>query len=406
MAFRRKSKQAETTFEEVPEPGTMTLVLEPGHVKHVHFDGRGLPAEPAPAPEPAVVEPAPAPVLDETPPAPAPAAEPAKRSFWRRKKVYETDRGNQVVAYDGEEGRSFATTGPHGERPFDPASDVDPLVKDVQLQAPRTVEHVYHEVIPLSAPPAAPAPAALDEAWEPTGTARRTVTETRTVRRAPRKTARKAKKVDRKKAVRAVRKAKRGPRRPHTDFPGDDHLVIDLEGIGPVYAKRLQKQGVYTTSRLAYEKPGNLAKRIKAPKKLVKNWRNMAELIKAKGIGKQYAEVLVRSGVKGIDDLKKRKPAKLAKDVNKFLRSVDSTVIGTAVHEGRAKQWIKAAKPMRRRVLPVPRKGPPQTETVKGFIERVPKYGVKPKKAAKKATKSRKAAKRPARKATKGRKKR
>ncbi len=386
MAFgRKKTKQAaddgaEQTLEaDVPveQRGTISLVLEPGRVKHVHFDGRNAPAAPAPEPRPEPV------ALPEAAPAPVPAG--------RRSTLYETDRGNQVVAYESGDDRKFATTSPWGERPFDPATDVDPLVKDVPL------ERTYHEVIPVAPVEQVP-PRVVESAWEPAGGPR-----VRTLKSTEPKKAKKARKARKPTRKPVVRKVKRAPRKPHSDFPGDDHLVIDLEGIGPVYAKRLQKQGVYTTSRLAFEKPGNLAKRIKAPRKLVKNWRNMAELIKVKGIGKQYAEVLVRAGVKGIDDLKQREPEALSKKVNKFLRSVDTTVIGTGVHAKRAKGWIKAAKPMRRRPIPVPRKGPPQTETVKGFIQKLPKYGSKPKKAAKasKAKASRKPARKVARKAKK-----
>ena len=381
MAFGRKRKKQ---AEEAAAP-TIEMVLEPGHVKHIHFDASAAAAAAAAAAQAAVQ--------------PEPMREPLSGS---RSTLYETDRGNQVVAYESEAGRQFATTGDSGERPFDPKSDVDPLVAGVAMDEPvpaaKPSDHIYHPVIPKQAH-AAPA-AVLEQAWEPTthrGPSRPNRPPPRQRTHRVRKV---AKRVARKRRVVKVAKVKRGPRKPHMDFPGDDHLVIDLEGIGPIYAKRLQKQGVYTTSRLAYESPGNLAKRIKVPRKTVKGWSAMAELIKAKGIGKQYAEVLVRSGVKGIDDLKHRKPAPLAKSVNKFLRSVDSTVMKNAVHEGRAKQWIKAAKKMRRRKLPVPRKGPPQVETVKGFIQKLPKYGVKPKKAKKTKKAARKAAKRTARKAT------
>ncbi len=399
MAFRRKKKEQATL--EVPadevapaERGTMTLVMEPGPVKHVHFDSRGR-AIAAPSPPPAAPAVVDAP-FEELPDEPAPALqeaapEPPARRSGRRKTVYETSRGNEVIRYEKNGRRSFATTGPEGERPFDPATDVDPLIGGVVFQetvaapAPGAdALQTYHEVIPVTErPKPAPARPVLQEAWSPGPAARPTRPRAKPKARKPRKAAPKPK------------PKKRAKRKPHSDFPGDDHLVIDLEGIGPVYAKKLQKQGVYTTSRLAFESPGNLAKRIKVPRKVVKGWSSMAELIKVNGIGKQYAEVLFRAGVKGIDDLKHREPDKLAKKVNKYLRSVDTTVIGTGVHAKRAKGWIKAAKKMRRRPIPVPRKGPPQTETVKGFIEKVPKYGSKPKKAAKKA-KPAKRAKKPA----------
>lgn len=410
MAFGRSKRKAvvDAPFEELPDEdvaltGTMEMVLERGNVKHLHFDGVELRA-PEPEPAPRAAEPDP-PAFE----APAPSRVPRSA-----RPLYETDRGNQVLAYDGDGRRQFATTSPHGELPFDPESDVDPLIRNVALEERRVVReeeeavdfaevqeakqepdplaHSYREVIPVHARPAAPVhPIVVEEAWEPgTAPARPVLRET------VRKPARPKKKA---KAVRKVAAKPRAKRKPHSDFPGDDHLVIDIEGIGPIYAKRLQKEGVYTSSRLRFEKAGPLAKRIKAPRKVVKKWQAMAEMMKAKGIGPQYAEVMARVGVKGIDDLKQREPKALAKRVTKYLASLDSSVIGTNVKEGRAKSWVKAASKMRRRPIPVPRKGPPQTETVKGFIEKVVPYGSKAKPAKPKA--ARKAAKRPARKTSK-----
>ncbi|MEK6985409.1 MAG: DUF4332 domain-containing protein [Candidatus Thermoplasmatota archaeon] len=408
MAFGRGRRKAvvDAPFEELPDEdvaltGTMEMVLERGNVKHLHFDGVEL-RSPAPEPVRQVEAPESAPLaFDEV-------AEPSRVPRSARP-LYETDRGNQVLAYDGEGRRQFATTSPHGERPFDPESDVDPLIRNVALEERRVVreevvdvvasdeeptpsEHVYREVIPVHTKPAPVQPTVVEEAWEPGAPTKRVVLRETAPRARP---ARKPKIA--KPATKPAKKKARKPRVPHSDFPGDDHLVIDIEGIGPIYAKRLQKEGVYTSSRLRFEKAGPLAKRIKAPRKVVKKWQAMAEMMKAKGIGPQYAEVMARVGVKGIDDLKKREPKTLAKKVTKYLASLDSSVIGSNVKEGRAKAWIKAAQKMRRRPIPVPRKGPPETETVKGFIEKVVPYGGKAK-PAKRAAKARKAAKRPVRK--------
>lgn len=132
------------------------------------------------------------------------------------------------------------------------------------------------------------------------------------------------------------------------DFGGDVHDVIDVEGIGPVYAQRLQQVGVHSTARLCYEDPDRLATALDVSPKTVRSWQSMAQLMKVSGIGPQYAEALARAGIEGIDELKRRSPARIADQVNKYLEGVGTNVLGQRVTERRVTAWQEAAKSMRR----------------------------------------------------------
>lgn len=138
------------------------------------------------------------------------------------------------------------------------------------------------------------------------------------------------------------------------DYPGDNHEVEDLEGIGPTYGQRLRDAGVHTTARLAYEDAGKLATAIQVPRGTVEAWKQMAELVKVKGIGPQYAEALVRAGVTGIAELKRRSPARMAEQINNYLATLDVNVIGNKITEKRVEGWKEAAKPLKRVKLQVP----------------------------------------------------
>lgn len=138
------------------------------------------------------------------------------------------------------------------------------------------------------------------------------------------------------------------------DFKGDIHDVIDVEGIGPKYADRLIGMGIETTARLCYEDAAKIAETIDAPVKTVQNWQAMAQLAKVNGIGKQYAEVLVRAGVDNIDALKRRSPNTIADQVNAYVDGLKSNVLGTRVTPRRVENWQKHAKTMRRVRQPVP----------------------------------------------------
>lgn len=140
----------------------------------------------------------------------------------------------------------------------------------------------------------------------------------------------------------------------YRDFQGDVHPVIEVEGIGVEYARRLEALGIRTTARLCYEDPAELARRIDVSPKVVAGWQAMAQLMKVSGVGPQYAEALVRAGVDGVDALKRRSPARIAADVNSYLDGLDANVLGQKVTQKRVEAWQAAAKRLRRVRQPVP----------------------------------------------------
>ncbi|HET6398952.1 MAG TPA: DUF4332 domain-containing protein [Candidatus Thermoplasmatota archaeon] len=150
------------------------------------------------------------------------------------------------------------------------------------------------------------------------------------------------------------------------DYPGDNHLVIDVEGIGKAYAKRLQKAGVHTTARLCYEDAARLSQRIDVPEATVRLWQSMAELMKVKGVGAQYAEAMARAGVSGIAELRRLSPEALSEKVTSHLATVGVTVIGHGLTPARARSIVEAAKAMRKVRQDVPPTGAPETVTTGG----------------------------------------
>lgn len=155
----------------------------------------------------------------------------------------------------------------------------------------------------------------------------------------------KAKAAPAKAAKPAPKKAKAAP---YTDYKGDIDPVLDVEGIGPVYANKLVAAGIKTTARLSYEPAAKIAKITGAPLKTVKTWKANAELMKISGVGKQYAEVMARAGIEGIDHLKRLKADTIAKRIQVYVDGLDTNVLGTTVSARRVEGWQKKAAPMRR----------------------------------------------------------
>ena len=95
------------------------------------------------------------------------------------------------------------------------------------------------------------------------------------------------------------------------------YKIIDVEGIGPVYAEKLIAAGI--------ENSDQLLENCKAPAgrkaleeatgisgKLILTWTNHADLYRIKGIGPQFAELLEAAGVDTVKELAHRVPANLA----------------------------------------------------------------------------------------------
>jgi predicted flap endonuclease-1-like 5' DNA nuclease len=73
--------------------------------------------------------------------------------------------------------------------------------------------------------------------------------------------------------------------------------IEDIEGIGPVYAEKLLSVGIKTTSDLLDQGKDRKGRELLVQKTgishvLVLKWVNMADLMRIKGIGEEYSELL------------------------------------------------------------------------------------------------------------------
>jgi predicted flap endonuclease-1-like 5' DNA nuclease len=94
--------------------------------------------------------------------------------------------------------------------------------------------------------------------------------------------------------------------------------ITDIAGIGPDVAATLRSVGIRTTAKLleAARTPRarqQLALKTGIDEKRILRWANMADRMRIKGVGEDYAELLQAAGVDTVKELKYRNPAKLAK---------------------------------------------------------------------------------------------
>lgn len=84
--------------------------------------------------------------------------------------------------------------------------------------------------------------------------------------------------------------------------------IVDIEGIGPVYAEKLQAIGIKTVEALL--KAGatpkgreDIAEQTGIAKALILEWVNHADLYRIKGVGEEYSDLLEEAGVDTVVEL-------------------------------------------------------------------------------------------------------
>jgi len=124
--------------------------------------------------------------------------------------------------------------------------------------------------------------------------------------------------------------------------------LVDVEGIGPVHAEKLKSAGAETTKDLL-----KLAKTPAARKKLAEatgigdalilKWANHADLMRIRGIGGEYAELLEKVGVDTVKELARRNADSLNEAIDKFDLTI-LPIVRRRPGKDDIHAWIRQAK--------------------------------------------------------------
>src|SRR5688572_16175557 len=125
--------------------------------------------------------------------------------------------------------------------------------------------------------------------------------------------------------------------------------LIDIEGIGATYAKSLADAGLTNTDHLldtAGSASGrkSLATKTGIDEGKILEWVNRADLMRVKGIGSEFSDLLEAAGVDTVKELAQRVPANLAakltevNEAKKLVRRVPA--------ESEVSTWVTEAKSM------------------------------------------------------------
>ncbi|SNY92750.1 protein of unknown function [Cohaesibacter sp. ES.047] len=123
--------------------------------------------------------------------------------------------------------------------------------------------------------------------------------------------------------------------------------ISKIEGIGPSYAEKLKKVGISNTKAyLARAKDPAGRKALEEETGIeharILKWANMSDLMRIKGVGEKFSELLEAAGVDTVKELRNRnaenltKAMKEANDQKKLVRQVPA--------QSNVEKWVAQAK--------------------------------------------------------------
>jgi predicted flap endonuclease-1-like 5' DNA nuclease len=128
---------------------------------------------------------------------------------------------------------------------------------------------------------------------------------------------------------------------------GSGMATIDaIAGLDPKSATRFRKSRVRTTEALlkrAATRRGRkeLAASTKLDEKQILVWVNRADLMRVKGIGSEYSDLLESAGVDTIKELRRRNPTSLTKKMIQINES--QKLVQRLPTEGMVERWVTHA---------------------------------------------------------------
>ena len=129
--------------------------------------------------------------------------------------------------------------------------------------------------------------------------------------------------------------------------------IIDIEGIGDVFAKKLKAAGIATTEALL-EAGGTakgrkeLAAKAGVAEEKILEWVNRSDLYRIKGVGSEYSDLLEAAGVDTVVELAKRVPAHLLEKMTEV--NAAKKLVRRLPVESQVKDWVEQAKALPRKV--------------------------------------------------------
>ncbi|MCB2178515.1 DUF4332 domain-containing protein [bacterium] len=123
--------------------------------------------------------------------------------------------------------------------------------------------------------------------------------------------------------------------------------IETIEGIGPAYAKKLREAGIRSTGELLKKgaaKKGRkeIAEATEITETLILEWVNLADLMRIKGIGEEYSDLLEEAGVDTVKELRNRNAENLHAAILKV--NDEKNLVRRPPALAQVQGWVEEAK--------------------------------------------------------------
>jgi predicted flap endonuclease-1-like 5' DNA nuclease len=123
--------------------------------------------------------------------------------------------------------------------------------------------------------------------------------------------------------------------------------IAEVEGIGPAYAEKLAAVGIKTTDALLSEgatKKGReaIAEKSGISEKHILEWVNHCDLMRIKGVGSEYSDLLEAAGVDSVPELGQRNAANLHAKMAEV--NEEKNLVRALPSESQVEDWVAQAK--------------------------------------------------------------
>lgn len=127
--------------------------------------------------------------------------------------------------------------------------------------------------------------------------------------------------------------------------------ITEIEGIGEAFGLKLKEAGFATVKALldmgaSPKGRKEIAEKTGISEALILRWVNHADLMRVKGIGKQYSELLEAAGVDSIPELAQRKAENLFQKMTEI--NTDKKKVRKLPVLSQVSEWVEQAKKLPR----------------------------------------------------------
>jgi predicted flap endonuclease-1-like 5' DNA nuclease len=127
--------------------------------------------------------------------------------------------------------------------------------------------------------------------------------------------------------------------------------LVTVEGIGESYAQRLEEAGIKTTDDLlelgaSAQGRMEIAERTDISVRLILNWVNRAEVLRIRGVGEEFADLLEAGGIDTVRELAQRNPENLYRKLARV--NQEQWLVRRLPSPEQVEDWVEQARALPR----------------------------------------------------------